>query len=257
MKKKIRLILFFIIIVLIVAFFCSQINNIKGFIYSFKYSGDEIETMLTDNDIVLKEQVENFLGHSIREFTAEEQRQIKEGVATQDELVEKIIAEEIEKSLTTPSDDKPVSSSDDKKPDAKTKDGKNQTTTVDPSMDTSGTPPSAASPSDAAKYITELYNLKSEYIGKLDGMVDSAVKEFRALPKKEKTYSKQLQIGASYMTKALALESECDKKVAAIVSSLEKQLKSEGKSTAIITVINDTYNSEKTLKRAYYLNMFK
>lgn len=256
MKKKFRLILSFAIVILIIAFLCSQANNIKGFLYSFKYSGDEIETMLADNDSALKEQVETFLGHSIREFTEEEQSQIKEGSVTEDEMIEKIITEEIEKTLTPPSDDKPVTSTTEKPEKVKPEsDGKQ-----DPVPSTSAenpVPPANAPSMGAAKYITELYNLKSEYLGKLDGMVESAVKEFRALPKKEKTHSKQLQIGASYVTKAMALESECDKKVAAIVSSLEKQLKAEGKSTAIITVINNAYNSEKTLKRAYYLNMFK
>ncbi len=249
MKKKLRLILSLALIILIIVILYSQLNNFKGFLYSFKYSGEEIETMLTDNDTALKQQVESFLGHSIREFTEDEQNQIKDGKATEDEVIEKIITEEIEKSLSASSDSQADTTSNQSEVDnSKAYDKQKESTSSNPT----------ATPSiNSAKYITSLYNLKSEYIGILDGMVESAVNEFRALSKKDRTYSKQLQIGASYMTKAMALESECDKKVAEIVSALEKQLKADGKSTSIIAVINNAYNSEKTLKRAYYLNMFK
>ena len=243
MKKRFWLIVTVAVIILIIAFSYTQRNNIKGFFYSFKFSGDEIETMISDNDSMLKEQVESFLGHSIRSFTDEETNQIKDGTITEDEVVEKIIAEELEKS---------ISSATENSGNKVTEQGTTKTDGTDTSS--SNTP---AQSMEVSRYITELYNLKNEYIGKLDQMVESAARDFRNLPSKEKTYSKQLQIGASYMNKAMALESECDEKVSSIVKSLEKQLKSEGKSTEIISVINKAYNSEKTLKRAHYLNMFK
>lgn len=216
MKKRIFLIAAAIILVALVCLVFTQIDNIKGVLYSFRYSPEEIENMISENDDGLKRDLESFIGHHIREFTEEENQQIEEGIVTKEQVIEKIVLEELKKNSDSASPNKDVSC-----------------------------------------YITSLYNLKNEYIGKLDGMVKSAVAEYKALSKEERTRSKQLEIGAAYAKKAMALEGECDGKVSEIVTNIEKILKSTGQSTEIITTINNAYVSEKTLKRAYYLNMFK
>ncbi len=217
MKKRIFLIAVAIIFVALVCLVFTQINNIKGVFYSFKYSTEEIENMISETDDSLKRDLESFIGHQIRAFTEEENQQIEAGVVTKEQVIEKIILEELQKNADS------------------------------------------ASPNnkEVSYYITSLYNLKNEYIGKLDGMVKSAVAEYKALSKEERTRSKQLEIGAAYAKKATALEGECDGRVSEIVNNIEKILKSTGQSTEIITTINNAYLSEKTLKRAYYLNMFK
>lgn len=215
MKKKIFLLMILMIVTIFAFLAITQLENIKGVWYALRYDRGQIESMISDADTTLKEDLESVLGHSIREYTEEENELIKGGNATENEIIEKIVREEIKKSNATNTNDK------------------------------------------VSVYITELYNLKGRYISILDGMVKSAVSEYKALDKSQKTRSKQLEIGASYVTKALALESECDGKVAGILSKIEKQLKADGKKTDIVNTINDAYKSEKTLKRAYYLNMFK
>jgi hypothetical protein len=172
--------------------------------------------MMTDNDSGLKKNLEDYLGHPIREFTEEESKQIDDGTTTKEEVIEKIVREELEKTGDSVADVKSVN-----------------------------------------YYITELYNLKNEYIAILDAMVISAVNDYKKLDKAQRTRSKQLEIGAAYAGKATELEAECDKKVATIVSEIEKILRAEGKSMDIVSTINEAYKTEKTLKRAYYLNMFK
>lgn len=216
MKKRIFLITLIIVLFVLFWLVYMQMDNIKGIFYSFKYSNEEIENMINETDDTLKRDLETFIGHPIREFTDEENKQIEDGTVTKEQVIEKIVLEEIKKTNTSDS-----------------------------------------SNNDVSYYITELYNLKNEYIGTLDGMVTSAVAEYKALSKEQRTRSKQLEIGAAYAKKAMALEGECDAKVSAIVKNIEKLLKSDGKSTEIITTINNAYVSEKTLKRAYYLNMFK
>ncbi len=218
MKKRSVLIVIAIVLIAFIFIVYSQWNNIRGIFYSFKYSNEEIETMITETDNNLKRDLEAFIGHPIREFTEEENKQIEEGSITKEQVIEKIILEELKK------DSSEIENNGNK---------------------------------DVSYYITSLYNLKNEYIGKLDGMVSSAVAEYKALSKVERTRSKQLEIGAAYAKKAMALESECDRKVSEIVSNIEKILKSTGQSTEIISTINNAYVSEKTYKRAYYLNMFK
>lgn len=215
MKKKIFLLITLMVLTIVTLFIITQLENIKGIWYAVKYDKGQIESMISDADTTLKEDLEAVLGHSIREYTEEENELIESGNATEHEIIEKIVREEIEKSKKADTNDK------------------------------------------VSMYITELYNLKGRYIGILDGMVKSAVSEYKALDKSQKTRSKQLEIGAAYVTKAMALESECDGKVAGIISKIEKELKADGKKTDIVNTINDAYKSEKTLKRAYYLNMFK
>jgi len=216
-KKYITLIVVIVLFAFVFLMY-SQWGNIKGVFYSFKYSNEEIENMITETDANLKRDLEAFIGHPIRDITEEENKQIEEGTITKEQVIEKIVLEELKKN---------------------SKESENNGN------------------KDVSYYITSLYNLKNEYIGRLDGMVSSAVAEYKALSKAERTRSKQLEIGASYAKKAMALEGECDAKVSEIVSNIEKILKSTSQSTEIITTINNAYVSEKTYKRAYYLNMFK
>lgn len=218
MKKRIVLTAVIIVLFAFVFLVYSQWDNIRGVFYSFKYSNEEIENMITETDDNLKRDLEAFIGHPIREFTEEENKQIEEGTVTKEQVIEKIVLEELKKNSNE------IENNNNK---------------------------------DVSYYITSLYNLKNEYIGTLDGMVSSAVAEYKALSKSERTRSKKLEIGAAYAKKAMALESECDGKVAEIVSNIDKILKSTGQSTEIIATINNAYVSEKTFKRAYYLNMFK
>lgn len=217
MKKR-HIFLYLLVIVFGVAITFAYVNYdyVESFYFSYKYSKQELEQMMTDNDAVLKQDLETYLGHPIREITDEEIKQIEDGVLTKEEVIEKIVREELDKTGETSENVKNVN-----------------------------------------YYITELYNLKNEYIGILDAMVISAVNDYKALDKSQQTRSKQLEIGANYAKKATQLEAECDAKVAAIVSNIENLLRAEGKSTDIVNTINEAYKTEKTLKRAYYLNMFK
>ena len=215
MKKRIFPVLIVVILSALVMFVTTQISNIKGILYAINYDAEQIEEMIIKADVQLQEDISKVIGHTIREFTEEENKQIKEGIVTQEEVVEKIVREQAKESEKS------------NKPDV------------------------------VSIYITELYNLKSSYIGKLDAMVASAVAEYKSLPKEKRTRSKQIEIGASYVTKAMSLEAECDSKVNDVVAKIEAQLKSEGKSPELAKTIKKSYASEKELKRAYYLNMFK
>ena len=265
MKKRIFLIVFLIIFATIGVFAYTQVDNIMGIIYSFKYSNNEIESLLDKNNETLKNELEEILGYPIRDFTEEEKKQIEEGTVTKKEVIEKIIYDELEKNIT--SDKKNNSgfgnSGKNESDTWQTKRDSNQPATKSnngKSKNTSGqTQASESVSSDISSnyYIMELYSLKSEYIGILDGMVSSAISDYKKLNKKEQTRSKQLEIGASYASRATALEKQCDGEVESILNKLENELIREGKSTSIISTIRSSYATEKSLKRAYYLNMFK
>ena len=236
--KKWFLIITLILVLILSYLFYSHYDNIKGLIYSFKYSTEEIENMMSENNDVFVREVEELIGYQIRPFTQQENEQIDSGAKTKEEIIEHIIMEEIEKKADISSNGNIGANNPE---DSKAEKEVNTTATA----------------KDSSYYLASLYSTKERYLGYLDNMVDSAVSEYKALESSKRTRSKKLEIGASYVKKALALEKECDAEVASILSSLEKQLKAEGKSTSIISTLNNAYKSEKNLKRAYYLNMFK
>lgn len=237
MKKKIFLIVLIIVILLTGLLIYTQMNNIQGIIYSLKYSSEEIENLISENDDSLVSHVEGFIGHSVRPFTEEETKQIESGEVSKEQILEKIVVEELEKTISSKANNNSQNTGDRVK---------------NPTDDTPNNDVNYVS-----LYITDLYSIKSEFIGRLDGMVSQAINEYKSLDKKQRTQSKKLEIGVSYAKQALSLEKECDTKVNSLLSSLEKQLKADSKSTDIIATLKSAYNSEKALKRAYYLNMFK
>lgn len=293
MKKRIFLIVILIILTTVGVFAYTQRDNIMGVIYSFQYSSDEIESLIESNDENLKSELEEIIGHPIRDFTEEEKKQIDDGTVSKKEVIEKIIYEELEKSLTNdsksadgsnstslskgeyigPSDfqndgntsGKTKRSENESRHESKIKDSSSNTNSIETKSGVKNNiSDSASAPNDSTSstgsssyYMMELYGLKSEYIGRLDGMVSAAISEYKSLDKKDQTRSKQLEIGSSYVSKASALEKQCDNEVASILKNLEAELIKEGKSTSIISTIKSSYTTEKNLKRAYYLNMFK
>lgn len=136
-------------------------------------------------------------------------------------------------------------------------DGKQGTETsqeTSPPADTSGLP--APTASDTAKYIAKLYVLKSQFTGEL-GKIEGQIKsEYVALPKEERTPAARKSIAGKYLKTVASLESQCDKDVESLLSDLRTELEAQGKDTAIIETLRKAYNEEKSLKKAYYLDVY-
>ncbi len=261
MKKRIIIISVIAVVLMSIGVLAyTQADNIMGIFYSFKYSDEEIEKKMVENNLTYAEGVEEVIGHPIREFTEEEEKQIKDGVATKEEIFEKIIKEELEKASNLPLDkntEDAVSNQTGSGKEAASEKNNSKSQPKTPSAPKSNNAGVSVPGGNSSYYMSQLYSLKSKYIGMLDGMVSSAISEYKALPASQRTRSKQLEIGASYASRAAGLEGQCDAEVAAVLRNLESELRKEGKSTGVISTINSAYASEKQLKRAYYLNMFK
>ena len=59
-----------------------------------------------------------------------------------------------------------------------------------------------------------------------------------------------------YVGQINSLEAQCDGEVEAIIAQLTKELKDINADTSIIKSIRKAYNSEKSLKKAYYINQY-
>ena len=59
------------------------------------------------------------------------------------------------------------------------------------------------------------------------------------------------------MAVASSLLAQCNAKMAELTTQLEKEIKAVGGDTSIIDTINQAYENEKNLKKAYYMSKLK
>jgi len=107
-----------------------------------------------------------------------------------------------------------------------------------------------------AEYVLKLYELKSEYLGKAEALIQKAKDEFYALPQEEWTADNRTRIILKHSKEAYSTLAECDSKVNNICNDLEKYLKDNKADTSIVNEIKKTYEEEKTLKKAYYIKKY-
>ncbi len=107
-----------------------------------------------------------------------------------------------------------------------------------------------------AEYVLKLYELKSEYLGKAEALIQMAKDEFYALPQEEWTTDNRTRIILKHSKEAYSALAECDSKVNNICNDLEKYLKDNKADTSIVNEIKKAYEEEKTLKKAYYMKKY-
>ena len=293
-KKKILIIILsglagFILICGALAYW--QRTNIEAFLLARKYSSDEITKQMAENDAALKKEVEKQFAGGIRDFTPEEKALIDSGQVSEKQMLAKIIAEqtngeippELKEILNREIYEKlfsaqekannkdveiqfeeseilvPVPVSEAKKNSSETTENKKTLVVVGSpaaALPTSSATSNQTNTSEAiiAKYVSQLYALESKYIGAIEGVVASAKAEAKAQGLTKKDTSKLLSIGAKYTGTINSLEAACDGEVEAVISNLTSELNAINADTSIIATIRSAYASEKSLKRAYYMN---
>lgn len=123
----------------------------------------------------------------------------------------------------------------------------------EPSSGEGQTPPEETVEDLIQKEIAKMYVLRETYVGKLDAIVQSAIDEYAASggsqSKEDIVYGK--------MGELTALEKECDQQVAAVTSRLRELLKEAGQDNSLAELVEDTYQSEKSMKKASYIQQLR
>ena len=99
-----------------------------------------------------------------------------------------------------------------------------------------------------------MYVLRSTYVGKLEAIAQSAIDEYTAGAHTEEN---RKQVVYDKLDQLTALEKECDAQVAQVVSRLRELLKQAGRDDALAKQVEQTYQNEKSLKKAAYLEQFQ
>lgn len=100
------------------------------------------------------------------------------------------------------------------------------------------------------KEIATIYVLQASYEGKLDAIVESAREACSSGQDKQSVLLDKLN-------ELTALEKECDQQVAEVTARLRELLPQAGQDTSTADQIEETYQAEKSMKKAYYIQKFQ
>ena len=96
--------------------------------------------------------------------------------------------------------------------------------------------------------------LRSTYVSKLEAIAQAAIEEYAA---GEHTEENRTSVVYKRLEELTALEKECDAQVAQVVERLRSLLKQAGKDDSLAKQVEKTYQEEKSLKKAAYLEEFR
>lgn len=98
--------------------------------------------------------------------------------------------------------------------------------------------------------VAALYALESQYVNKLNGIIEETKSEYRALPKEEQTKSNKLALVQSKMDVLLAAESQCDGEVEMLLQRIQRELDSQGSKSGLVSEIRQAYEERKATWKA-------
>lgn len=293
-KLKIFIAVFLIIAIPVGVLAVWQRENINSFIYSMKYSDDDLSKMLDKNKEELNSAVSGVKGTTPRELKDDEIAALGKGEISEDDAVEISLglttlhekieqikenaaqgnaentsaAQENNTAGNTNTDTKTDNSagSSNKGGTVSTANGSNGTNAANGSNSSNGSNGTngsnssgtsedrLANESTSSVLIAKLYVLKGSYVAKLDALESEGIAEYANTPNKNTSWKASMI--SKYSGKVAALEGECDAKFEAIVSELKTELEKNGEDTSIIKTIRSTYEKEKQIKKANYLNTY-
>lgn len=222
-----------------------QWNNISAAFSFFRFSQEELEDKLKENDQKIKDAVDAVPDVSIRDITQEEKDALRDGTLTQEELID---------SLTKPAEEaKPEPKPQPEKPQPQEK--PEQPPEQKPEEDPKPKPqePKPDYEKELAALIAEVYVLREEFLIKLDDLQNEAIAAYKAIPSEERTTKTVASLVSGYMSRGLDMEKECDARIETIVLKMETILQKSGGDLSIAQTVYDTYVEEKSLKKAWYM----
>ena len=212
-----------------------QRDNLKAIHAATQHTSAELEEKLDENQQMIQEAVKAAGEVTVGEITEEDRQAFRDGSMTQEQLVER---------LTNGGEgeprEEPASTS---RPES---DGK--------------TPPEPPKPAEntyqkeLSALIARVYVLREEYTLALDTMYADAKAEYLALPAEKRTKTHLLKMARGYLSRAFALEKECDGKMDEIVRAMEKLLRENDGDLGLVDTVVYTYANEKSLKKSWYMS---
>ncbi len=234
MKKlvKILLTLFLIILIIVGALAFWQRDNISALINGMKYSSDDLALQLDTKREELKTKVEKYTSAAINDISAEDEEKLFNGGMTIEEISDKY-----------------------KLPIDVMKENPDQSKNAD-NTSVAGEDNSKAIDDAISAGVSKMYALKAKYVSKLGELEREVINEYSSLPKEKQNAKSKKEIVTKNINYIAEMEQKCDSEVKTALSTLKKQLKELNGDTEIVSILEEAYENEKELKKAYYLSLY-
>lgn len=234
-RKTILCTILVLLAVSLAGLFWWQRDNLKAIHAATQHTSAELEEKLEENQQMIQEAVKAAGEVTVGEITEEDRQAFRDGSMTQEQLVER---------LTNGGEGEPR---------------EEPASTSRPEND-GKTPPELPKPAEntyqkeLSALIARVYVLREEYTLALDTMYADAKAEYLALPAEKRTKTHLLKMARGYLSRASALEKECDGKMDEIVRAMEKLLRENNGDLGLVDTVVYTYANEKSLKKSWYMS---
>lgn len=222
-------------------------SNIKAAYMALTMDDQTKDERLQELDNGLSEDIKSYVNTQIRDFTEEEKQQIESGEKSKTEIIAQIITESVNgENVPEKDDDKidnNVDSDNNKKQENSQVADKNQT--EQQKKDTSD--------EIVAKHIATLYQYHSEFEGRVAALKERARAYMNAYKKAHPDITwRDAKIATmnNLMSEATRIENECYAKVDAEIAALEKELKSIGADTSVVSTVKTAAYNEMEVRKS-------
>ena len=234
-RKTILCTILVLLAVSLAGLFWWQRDNLKAIHAATQHTSAELEEKLDENQQMIQEAVKATGEVTVGEITEEDRQAFRDGSMTQEQLVER---------LTNGGEGEP----------------REEPASTSRSESDGTPPPEPPKPAEntyqkeLSALIARVYVLREEYTLALDTMYADAKAEYLALPAEKRTKIHLLKMARGYLSRASALEKECDGKMDEIVRAMEKLLRENDGDLGLVDTVVYTYANEKSLKKSWYMS---
>lgn len=215
-----------------------QKDNITAVVDATKYSDTDIQQQIDDSKKTVEAELEQYDIQGLRDFSFEEEEAIRKGQMSVEDAVNKIVSE----SNVTNNSEQSNNSSNTSNNSSNASNSENKTTSNAQNQ-------KSDSSAIVSEYAVKLYTLKAAYLGQIGNLIDQAKAD-------HKNGASAKELMSSYLSQAAALEGEADSQVNALLSELRGKLNAIGADTSVVDTMKSSYESEKTLKKSYYISLY-
>lgn len=248
MKKAKKIILGVVIALIAVAIGVTiwQWNNIKALYYTATMDQQALSSRLDENKQVLDSAMKKY---ELKEYTfsQEEMEKLASGELTAEEAAAYLLGDQPAQPAESGSGSEPAQS-------AQPTQTSRPAQTPQPSQSGSSGTALSAEEQEIRQLVATMYVLQATYEGKLEKIVQDAIREYS---EGEHTTENKTAIVYGKVGELNALEAECDAQVASVVSRLRELLKATGQDDSLAKKVEQAYQEEKSLKKAYYIQQFQ
>lgn len=241
---KILCIVLALLAALLAGLYWWQRENLKAVKDAASHSSEELEEKLAENQQQIRDVVDAAPEIVVREVTEEERQALRDGTMTQEELIERLLDPgEQSDSTAAPGMEETPPGEDAKAPaETPTLPAEQPKPVEDPYQ------------KELSAIIAKAYVLREDFTMALDNMYDEAKAEYIALPAEKRTKSNLMVLASKYLSKATALEKECDARMDEIVADMEKLIQENNGDMSLVDTVVYSYANEKSLKKSWFMS---